>query len=92
MSQFFGVTNHGELSLSYCKLCTGKRPMIKSFEKSLEILTGFDAFLLRSKMSLQTLVSQIFQKKKEKKKTKHLHSCHMICYGAIKQQGESVRS
>ena len=56
MSQFFGVTNHGELSLSYCKLCTGKRPMIKSFEKSLEILRWFDAFLLRSKMSLQTLV------------------------------------
>lgn len=69
MSQFFGVTNHGELSLSNCKLCTGKRPMIKSFEKSLEILRGFDAFpFLRSKMSLQTLVSQIFQKKKEKKK------------------------
>ena len=87
MSQFFGVTNHGELSLSYCKLCTGKRPMIKSFEKSLEILRGFDAFLLRSKMSLQTL----FQKKKEKK-TKQLHFCYMICYGAIKQQGESVRS
>ena len=56
MSQFFGVTNHGELSLSYCKLCTGKRPMIKSFQKSLEILREFDAFLLRSKMSLQTLV------------------------------------
>lgn len=81
MSQFFGVTNHGELSLSYCKLCTGKRPMIKSFEKSLEILRWFDAFLLRSKMSLQTLVSQIFQKKKEKKNQTLTLLSHDLLWG-----------